>query len=423
VREIVPLPAPDGPSIAMMSLCIGLGTGQCNILKSMRSRRWIALAATVMVVLAIVYVGTPYVRAASLIVRAANLGGRVEAFANDRARSVTITTPHTVPTRLGDVPARFYQPSGSVRRTVLLVPGIHSMGIEEPRLKALADDLAGTGVRVMTMALPDLQQYRVTPRSVDVIEDTVAWMAQRPDLAPDGRVGIVGISFAGGLSIVAAGRSSIRDKVAYIVSFGGHGDLPRVLTYLCTGEAPQVEGLVTHPPHDYGVAVITYGLADYLVPADQAEALKEGVRTFLLASQLTLVDMNQANATFQKARDMAKAMPEPAATYLTYVNDRNVAKLGPALVPHLSHLGADSPAGSPQRAPSLPSAPVYLLHGDGDTVIPAAESAILGEYLREKGVDVHVLLSGLITHAEVDRTAAAAETWKLVAFWASVLRQ
>ena len=67
-------------------------------------------------------------------------------------------------------------------------------------------------------------------------------MAQQPDLAPDGRVGIVGISFAGGLSIAAAGRPAIRDKVAFVVSFGGHGDLPRVMRYLATGEAPQVAG-------------------------------------------------------------------------------------------------------------------------------------------------------------------------------------
>ncbi len=120
---------------------------------------------------------------------------------------------------------------------------------------------------------------------------------------------------------------------------------------------------------------------------------------------------------------MAKALPEPAATLLTYVNNRDVKKLGPALVPYLGRLGADSPAASPQRAPAFPTAPVYLLHGDDDTVIPSAESAILGEFLRDRGVDVHVLLSGLITHAEVDRTAAASETWKLMLFWASVLRQ
>jgi dienelactone hydrolase len=246
-------------------------------------------------------------------------------------------------------------------------------------------------------------------------------MAEQPVLAPDGKIGIVGISFAGGLSIVAAGRPSIRDKVAYVVSFGGHGDLPRVLKYLATGEAPQVPGIATHPPHDYGLAVILYGLAEHAVPPEQVQLLRDGVGTFLLASQLTLVDMDQANAMFQKARDMAKTMPEPAATLLTYVNDRNVKALGPRVVAYLDRLGAESEAGSPQRAPAVPAAPVFLLHGDDDTVIPAAESALLGDYLRRKGVDVHVLLSGLITHAEVDRSAAAIDTWKLVRFWAGVL--
>jgi dienelactone hydrolase len=389
----------------------------------MRIRRVLAFFIATVAIVAMAYAAAPYARALSLIVRAADLGGRVEAFANERARVVAIQPPHTVPTRLGDVPARFYEPAGEVSRTVLLLPGIHSMGIEEPRLRALATDLAGSGVRILTLALPDLQQYRVSPRSSDVIEDAIAWMARQPRLAPDGKVGVVGISFAGGLSLVAAGRPSVRDKVAFVVSFGGHGDLPRVLTYLSTGEAPQVAGIATPPPHDYGVAVILYGLADHVVPAEQVAPLREGVRTFLLASQLTLVDTNQANATFAKAREMAKALPEPAATLLAYVNDRNVIKLGAALFPDLDRLGAESPAASPERASSLPSAPVYLLHGDGDTVIPAVESVLLGEFLREHEVEAHVLLSGLITHAEVDRSAAASETWKLVRFWASVLRQ
>ena len=238
--------------------------------------------------------------------------------------------PHQVPTRHGPVPARFYRPAGSTRRTILLVPGIHSMGIEEPRLKGLAADLAATGYPVMTLALPDLMQYRITPAATDVLEDAVAWMAAQPELAPDGRVGMAGVSFAGGLSTSAAGRPRIRDKVAFVLSFGGHGDLPRVMHYLATGEETPVPGVAVHPPHDYGVAVILYALADSgVVPADQVAALRDGVRTFLLASQLTLVNMDQANATFQKARDMATALPEPSRTYMTYVNDRAVAKLGP----------------------------------------------------------------------------------------------
>jgi dienelactone hydrolase len=387
----------------------------------MRSRPLAAFLAVIVVAGGTVYLASPYVRAASLFVRAANLGGRTETFANAIAQGVTALPRHTVPTRQGEVAAQWYRPDGRVRRAALLVPGVHSMGIAEPRLTALAQDLAGSGVAVMTMALPDLMGYQITARSADVIEDTVTWMAMQPDLAPDGRVGIVGISFAGGLSIVAAGRPSIRDKVAYVVSFGGHGDLGRVLKYLATGEAVQAPGVATHPPHDYGVAVILYAAADRVVPAEQVVALREGIGTFLLASQLTLVNMDQANATFQKARDMVKALPEPSATLLTYVNDRNVKALGPILVPHLG-LEAD-PAASPELAPTVPAAPVFLLHGDEDVVIPAAESVVLAEYLRGKGVEVHLLLSQIITHAELDRSAAMSESWKLVSFWADVLRR
>src|SRR5512138_2431890 len=249
----------------------------------------IALAAVIAIG---IYIATPYARATSLVVRAANLGGRAQAFASDHAYHVTVNAKQDVNTRYGYVPVRFYTIDGDAKRSILLVPGIHSMGIEEPRLTALAKDLAATGFIVMTMALPDLQAYKITPRATDVIEDTVGWMSRQSNLAPDGRVGIVGISFAGGLSISAAGRPSIRDHVAFVLSFGGHGDLPRVMRYLATGEAPHVDGLTPHPPHDYGVAVILYGLADQgVVPTDQVALLRDGIRTFLLASQLTLVSM------------------------------------------------------------------------------------------------------------------------------------
>ena len=387
----------------------------------MRFGRLIVLLVIAVVIAAIAYLAGPYVRAASLFVRVGNVGGPTEALARWTARGVTLMAPHDVPTRQGNVQAQFYRPDGRVRRTVLLVPGVHSMGITEPRLTALAHDLAGSGIAVMALALPDLMDYQITARSADVIEDAVAWMATQPDLAPDGRIGVVGISFAGGLSIVAAGRPAIRDKVAYVVSFGGHGDLSRVLRYLATGEAIQAPGVRTTPPHDYGVAVITYAAADRLVPPEQVAPLRAGIRTFLLASQLTLVNMDQATATFARAREMAKPLPEPAVTYLTYVNDRNVKALGPRLVPHLE-LAAD-PAASPERAPSVPAAPVFLLHGDGDTVIPTAESVVLAGYLQSQRVDVHLLVSSIITHAELDRSAAAAEMWRLIEFWADVLER
>src|SRR5580765_1815636 len=154
-------------------------------------RGWRILAAVIVIVAVLVYLAVPYVRAASLFVRVAHLGGLVEEFAASHARRVTVLPPHMVPVRAGSVPAQFYRPEGGFSRSALLIPGIHSMGINEPRLTALAKDLAGSGVMVMTLALPDLQHYLLTTHSTDVIEDAVSWMASRSDLAPDGRIGLI----------------------------------------------------------------------------------------------------------------------------------------------------------------------------------------------------------------------------------------
>ena len=75
------------------------------------------------------------------------------------------------------------------------------------------------------------------------------------------------------------------------------------------------------------------------------------------------------------------------------------------------------------QSATAPAASTYLLHGADDTVIPAVESALLADHLRGMGADVHLLLSGLITHAEVNANVPIVETLKLVSFWASVLRQ
>ena len=77
-------------------------------------------------------------------------------------------------------------------------------------------------------------------------------------------------------------------------------------------------------------------------------------------------------------------------------------------------------AQAPARSP-FPHGPVYLLHGTDDNVVPAIESTLLARDLSARGVPVHVLLTPLITHAEVDRTSSAAAVWRLIHFWSKML--
>ena len=362
------------------------------------------------------YVGAhDYVRGAAFVVRAAGMHGVARSAADWEARPVT-EAPLTIPSRSGALPARRYLPSGSAARAFLLVPGVHASGVEEPRLIGFARDLASMGHPVVTVGPPDLARYSISPHVTDAIEDAALWLSQQSDLSPDGRIGMMGISFAGGLSIVAAGRPSLKGRVAEVVSLGGHGDLPRTLRYLCTGIEPDGS---TRPPHDYGVVIILLGVVHRLVPPEQAPDLRKAILTFLEASRLNLVDKAQSTAEFEHAKALGAELPEPSRTLMQYVNDRDVAHLGPLLLPHLSELGGDQGL-SPASAP-LPSAPVFLLHGTGDNVIPAAESIALARTLTERGGEVHALVTPLITHAEVDRAASARDAWALVGFWADVL--
>lgn len=360
-------------------------------------------------------VGRDYVRGASFVIEAAGIEGWPRTVVSLSAGNAYRLDSVQIPTRHASLAARVFASDGAARGAVLLVPGVHAGGIEEPRLVGFAEDLAARGFIIVTAELPDLKQYLITPRSTDMIEDAARWLSEQRNLAPDGRVGLIGISFGGGLSIVAAGRPSIRDRVAFVLSFGGHGDLPRTLRYLCTGVLADGGA---HPPHDYGVVIILLGVADRMVPADQVTRLRDGIRTFLEASHVDMVDKARARTIFDRAQAMAAAMPEPSRSLMTAVNDRDVAGLGPRLLPHVEALGAD-PTLSPVDAPA-PLAPVFLLHGADDNVIPALESTRLADHLRPHTA-VRVLLTPLITHAEVNRPADWGEIWKLVSFWTDVL--
>jgi pimeloyl-ACP methyl ester carboxylesterase len=243
----------------------------------------------------------------------------------------------------------------------------------------------------------------------------------------------MGISFSGGLSIVAAGRPSLADRVAYVFSLGGHDDLTRVLRYLCTGQEARPIARVqlaaaggtpdpfVLPPHDYGVAVILLAIADRLVPAAQVEGLRGGVRQYLWASALDGgVDKARAPAEFDRVRQMLRTLPEPSATLLRYVTERDVVHLGARLLPLLGSEGAD-PALSVSKSPK-PSAPVFLLHGMGDNVVPPVESEYLAEDLRGHA-PVRLLLSGLISHAEADQPMRLGDVLELSGFWGDLLNR
>ena len=388
-------------------------------------------AAAVIVALAgVALIARPYAHGLSFVIRAADMQGTARRVADLDAAAVT-SRDIAIPLSSGALRARVYEPTVGSHRTALLTSGLHVSGIDEPRLVRLARQLAGSGITVVTPDIPELSRFEITPRLTDTIEQTAGWLANDPVLAAARRIGMMGISFSGGLSIVAAGRPSLAGRVEYVFSFGGHDDLPRVLKYLCTGQEAYPSGRIplgaaagepfVLPPHDYGVAVILLGVADRIVPRVQVEPLRAAVRRYLYASALDGgVDRGRAPAEFDALRASIKTLPEPSAALMRYVLDRDVAHLGARLLPYVGAIGA-APALSVSRSPK-PSVPIFLLHGLEDNVIPSVEAEYLADDLRPHA-PVRLLLSGLISHAEADQPVKAGDVMQLASFWGELLER
>lgn len=399
-RMIVVVRSPDGNMRGMRRL----------------TRRRAIAPALVASLIALVMFGAPYLRAAAFIVRAAGIHGFPERIAGWQSQAFSESWV-SVPTRIGPVRGRVYRPAAPPRRSVVLTSGVHEAGVEEPRLVGLARSLAASGILVLTPEPVDLVHYRITPRAADTIDDAAAWLLSQRDLrsAEGERVGLIGISFSGGLSIVAAGRPTIRSRTSFVLALGGHGNLPRVLRYLCTGIEPTGG---QRPPHDYALAVLMYGAAPQLVPADQVEPLRRALAIFLHGSALDHPDPAGAAQAYLQARALESALPQPAAALLKLANDRNAAEMGVRVLPHIGTLGGDPALSPDQSAP--PSAPVFLLHGADDNVIPAVESTLLAASLAPH-TEVHALLSPLISHAELDKPMSLVEIGRLIALWRGAL--
>jgi dienelactone hydrolase len=357
----------------------------------------------------------PYGRAATLLALVTDIEGWPRTVSRLHEQPVT-HRPLEIPTRHGAIRAHVYHPERAGWRPVVLVSGVHPDGIDDPRLVHFARSLAAVGLGAVTPEFPDLIEFAIGPAVTDSIEDVTSWVAAQEDLGADDRVGLAGISFSGGLAIVAAGRHALRERVAFVLSIGGHGDLLRTLDTLAGGILTDAADAATDA---FGLAIVLASAAPLVVPAEQVRGLREWARTFLTAAHLPLDDPGRT-PMFALADRLAAELPPPAGTFAAYARAGDSPALRPHLLHHVRELAAD-PALSPERAPA-PRAPVYLLHGTDDPVIPPQESVLLGEHLEHHG-EVRVLLTPLLTHADVEPDPAARDVAALVSFLASLLRR
>jgi dienelactone hydrolase len=306
-----------------------------------------------------------------------------------------------------NVRARVYRPVGVEHAPgMVIVHGVHRLGIDEPRLVAFARDIAASGIVVLTPELRDVADYRITPRSVAPIGQA-AQELKRFTHAP--HVGVMGLSFAGGLAMLAAADPRWSGDISYVVSIGGHDDLTRVTTFFATDEIPRPDGTVARfPAHEYGALVLVYAHPeDFFVPADVADA-REAIRLHLWEQP----QLSDAVAARLSAAGKAKLK-------LLFDHDKPAVRseLLASIARHRDEMAAVSPHG---HLGGL-HAKVLLLHGSEDSVIPAVETLWLAR--DSDGQLIDALITPLLTHVDVGKKPPLRERLGLIRFMSDMLHE
>ena len=307
----------------------------------------------------------------------------------------------------GDVRGRIYTPRGIAHPPgMLLVHGIHHLGIDEPRLMNFARAATSSGFSVLTPEVAALADYHVDGASIATIGESAAWLQQRLGTGP---ITIVGVSFAGGLSLLAARNMRYAPHIRAIVLMGAYDSLARVCRFLATSEAELPDGQTeAYKAHDYGASVFVYSNLDRFFSPGDLPVAHEALRYWLWEQP--------ANA---KAL-LPKLSPAGRET-IEILMERQIDRIRPKLLETIQAEAPELAALSPEGKLADLRTPVFVLHGATDDIIPSTESLWL-----EREIPRAELRDALITpafsHVDPDKHAALMDELRLIDFLAGVLR-
>jgi hypothetical protein len=228
----------------------------------------------------------------------------------------------------GTMNARIFHPNGRGQHgAVMLLLGIGELPREDLGVR-FAQALARLGLVTMLPESSGMLAEHVNQAEVDGLSACYQLLLAQPDVDPS-RTGVIGLSAAGGLGIVAAAEPALRDHLRLVTSLGGYYDARSFLLDVAS-RSMDVDGqVVPWSPEERTVSVVRQALLDAGLDSDPLFA----------------------GLSREEAQAQIAALPEAVQQHL--------AEISPSA--HLTDVRAH----------------LYLLHDRDDTFIPFTESRAL----------------------------------------------
>ena len=288
--------------------------------------------------------------------------------------------PLPLSTPEGPVEADVYRPTTDPWSVVLILHGLALRGHRDPRLTNIGRALAAAGVLAVAPRIDAMARLHLHPPASVTIAAVLRTMLEHPDLGRPATVGVFGPSFSGSQALLAAAQPDLRDRIGGMLLIGAYAD-PRTLAH---------HVLDTDEADPYGRLIL---LRHFLEASGElTDSLAEAIDT-------DLADMGLEPEEPGLPGVLDRLPATERERFLSLRDDREVRR---ELVSHLleEHGEVIDELEILHAVPEL-RAPVTLLHGAHDPVIPPSESAKLRDALHDAGRTTLMVTTALLDHGNV----------------------
>jgi len=285
------------------------------------------------------------------------------------------------------IDATLYLPDGEPPYPGLVVNhGVAAGGRDDPRLVNFADAMARAGFAVLAPDFVNLRGFQVRLTDVDEVVASYQYLTSREDV--DGRrSGMFGLSYAGGLALLAATDERINQDVGFLFLLGAYYDLRHIVTYMTTGYYREDGEWVYLEPRNVG----RWGFLLNSVELVQTESDREPLRR--------IAERRYDNPDADVSDLLPELSDEGRLIFDAMTNDdperaqELIARLNPRIRRYLDEL---SPANSLDQV----RARLIIGHGYDDSMMPYTESILIAENAPPQA-EVHLELLESIQHVDV----------------------
>lgn len=282
------------------------------------------------------------------------------------------------------IKADLYLPSGKGKSGgIVLIHGLVDTGTDDPRLIHLAKSLSRAGWVTLVPDFEGMRAFKIRLADIDEIVVSFLYLSFHERV---NKVGFLGFSYGAGPTILAAADNRIRNKVSFMVSFGGYYDIRNLIMFVTTGTFEHEGKEYFLRPMEYARWAFLKSNLDFIENKKDRKILRDILEKKIEIEGADIKSLSEALGPEGRVVIDLLSNRDPARV------DGLISGLRPDLKEMMDRLSTKGEMGNIKGH-------LFLVHGKDDNAIPFTESLKMGEEFKDKE-KLHLYILDIFLHVD-----------------------